>query len=137
MNEEFAEIIIIGKPDPRQVKGGSKFYTRIFAFSLSSAPPQRWNELLIQEWASRIMQSPRPIWIKSKELIVDCRVDELAFIVECIGVDIQIVNRKYRKEVGNIRARTNQENEQAVEDKRVDEASVKKVIDELTLPVNG
>jgi hypothetical protein len=137
MNEQFEEIIVIGKPDPGQVKVGSKSYTRIFAFSLSSAPPQRWNELLIQEWTSRIMQRPRPIWIKNEELVIDCRIEELPLIIECVGVDIQIVNRKYRKEVENTMARTNQESEQAVEDKRVDEASVKKILDELTLPVNG
>ena len=66
MNIEFEDITVIGKPDPRQVKVGSKSYTRIFAFSLSSAPPQRWNELIIQEWISRILQSPRPIWIKGR-----------------------------------------------------------------------
>ena len=58
MNEEFKDIKVIGKPDPMQVKVGSKSYTRIFSFSLSCAPPQRWNELLIQEWTYRIMQNP-------------------------------------------------------------------------------
>ena len=134
MNIEFEDITVIGKPDPRQVKVGSKSYTRIFAFSLSSAPPQGWNELIIQEWISRILQSPRPIWIKGKELVMDCRIEELALIVERVGIDMQIVNRKYRKEVENTLARTNQESEQAVKDKRLDEASVKRIIDELTLP---
>ncbi len=134
MNEEFEDIKVIGKPDPMQVKVGSKSYTRIFSFSLSSAPPQRWNELLIQEWTYRIMQNPRQIWVKSKELVIDCPSEELASIVECLGVDIQIVNRKYRKEVENILARTSQENAQAMKDKVVDDASVKRIIEELTLP---
>jgi hypothetical protein len=137
MNEEFEDISIIGKPDSRNVKVGSKSYTRIFAFSLSSAPPQRWNELLIQEWTSRIMQSPRPIWIKNKELVIDCRIEELPLIIERLGVDMQIVNRKYHKEMENTLARTNQQSEQAVEDKRIDEASIKKILEELTLPVTG
>jgi hypothetical protein len=134
MNEEFEDIKVIGKPDPMQVKVGSKSYTRIFSFSLSCAPPQRWNELLLQEWTYRIMQNPRHIWVKGKELVMDCPGGELALIVERVGLDMQIVNRKYRKEIENTPARTYQEDAQAVEDKRVDVASIKKIIDELELP---
>lgn len=134
MKKEFEDIKIVSKPDPMNVRVGSKPYTRIFSFSLSSVPPPRWNELLIQEWSCRIMQNPRHIWVKSKELVIDCHSQELAVIVECLGVDIQIVNRKYRKEIENMLARTNQEDVQAGEDKRIDDASIKKIIDELELP---
>ncbi|MBI3652180.1 MAG: hypothetical protein HY231_14260 [Acidobacteria bacterium] len=135
MNETFDDITIIGKPDPEKVKVGSKAYTRIFAFSLSAVPPERWNELLIQEWNYRIMQTPRQLWVKDSALVLDCRSDELAAIVERVGVDMQIVNRKYRKEMENTLARTHQETAQAVEEKRVDDASVKKIIEALLLPV--
>jgi hypothetical protein len=136
MNEKFEDIKIISKPDPLKVKVGSKPYTRIFSFPISSVPPRRWNELLIQEWTCRIMQTPRQIWVKSKDLIIDCHSQELALIVEHLGVDIQIVNRKYRKEIENKLARSSQENAQAVEDKRIDDAMIKKILDELELP-NG
>jgi hypothetical protein len=134
MNEKFEDIKIISKPDPLKVKAGSKPYTRIFAFPISAVPPRRWNELLIQEWTCRIMQSPRQIWVKSKELIIDCHSEELALIIEYLGVDIHIVNRKYRKEIENELARSCQENAQAVEDKRIDAAMIKKILDEIVLP---
>jgi hypothetical protein len=134
MTEGFEDIQIIGKPDPLRVKVGSRAYTRIFSFPLSSAPPQRWSELLVQEWIYRITKNPRPIWVNRSELVLDCPLDELALLVERVGADIQIVNRKYRKEVETTAARTDQENEQAVEEKRVDAASIKKIIDELVLP---
>jgi hypothetical protein len=134
MKKEFDDIKIISKPDPMKVKMGSKPYTRVFSFALASVPPARWNELLIQEWSCRIMQNPRHIWVKGKELVIDCPGEELAEIVERLGVDIQIVNRKYRKEIENTLARTNREDSQAEEDKRLDEASLRKIIDELELP---
>ena len=134
MKEEFEDIRIIGKPDPDKVKAGSKPYTNIFFFPLSSAPPQRWNEMLVQEWVYRIMQNPRHIWIKNRELVIDCLGDELALILERVGEDIQIVNRKYRKEIKSKRERTESERQQALEEKRVDDAFIRKVIDELKLP---
>jgi hypothetical protein len=134
MTEAFEDIHISGKPDPGRVKIGSRAYTRIFSFSLSSAPPQRWSELLVQEWIYRITQNPRPIWVNQGELAIDCAPDELALLIDRVGADMQIVNRKYRKEVETTLARTNQEKEQAVEEKRVDEATIKRVIDELVLP---
>src|SRR5437868_15343169 len=76
MNETFEDIKIISKPDLLKVKAGSKPYTRIFPFPISSVPPQRWNELLIQEWTCRIMQNPRHIWVKGKDLIIDCHSEE-------------------------------------------------------------
>jgi hypothetical protein len=134
MKEEFEDIRIIGKPDPTKVKAGSKSYTYIFSFPLSSAPPQRWSELLVQEWTYRIMQNPRHVRVNSRELIIDCPGEELALIVERVGADIQIVNRKYRKEFEDIREKTEPERQQAVEKKRFDDASIRKVIDELKLP---
>jgi hypothetical protein len=134
MIEEFDDIRIIGKPDPAKVKVGSKSYTHIFLFPLSSAPPQRWKELLIQEWDCRTMQSPRHIWVNSREMAIDCPGKELALIVERVGIDIEIVNRKYRKEVEIIRNKTEQEKQQAEEEKCADVASIKRVIDELKLP---
>jgi hypothetical protein len=134
MIEEFEDIRIIGKPDPAKVKVGSKSYTHIFLFPLSSAPPQRWKELLIQEWACRAMQSPRQIWVNSREMAIDCPGKELALIVERVGIDIEIVNRKYRKEVENIREKTEVERQQAERQKCADDALIKKVIDELKLP---
>jgi hypothetical protein len=134
MKEKFDDIRIIGKPDPAKVKAGSKPYTNRFSFLLSAAPPQRWNELLVQEWLYRIMQNPRHIWISSNDLVIDCPGRELGLIVERVGADIQTVNRKYRKEVESNRKKTEQERERALEDKRVDDASIRKVIDELRLP---
>lgn len=134
MKEEFEDIRIIGRPDPNKVEAGSKSYTNIFFFPLSSAPPQRWKELLVQEWVYRIMQNPRHIWVNSSELVIDCPSQELALIVDCVGADIQIVNRKYRKEVKSKREKTEPERQQALEEKRVDDASIRKVIDELNLP---
>ena len=134
MKKEFEEIRIIGKPDPDKVRAGSKTYTHRFFFPLSSAPPQRWNELLAQEWIYRIMQNPRHIWISSSELVIDCPGRELALIVERIAADIQTVNRKYRKEIETNRKKTEQEREQALEEKRIVDASIRKVIDELKLP---
>jgi hypothetical protein len=134
MEEQFEDIRITGKPDADKVKAGSKSYTHIFSFPLSSAPPQRWNELLIQEWVYRIMQNPRHIWINHQQLAIDCSGEELALIVERVGADIQIVNRKYRQEIENRRDKTEQERQQAVEEKRVDAASIRKVIDQLNLP---
>jgi hypothetical protein len=134
MKEEFDDIRIIGKPDPAKVKAGSKSYTNRFSFLLSSAPPQRWNELLVQEWLYRIMQNPRHIWISNSDLVIDCPGRELGLVVERVGADIQTVNRKYRKEVESNRKKTEEEREQALEDKRVDDASIRKVIDELRLP---
>jgi len=134
MKAKFEDIRIIGKPDPNNVKAGSKPYTNTFFFPLSCAPPQRWNDLLVQEWVSRIMQSPRHIWIKHSELAIDCSGKELGAIVERVGADIQTVNRKFRKEVENKQEKTEPEIEQAAEEKRVDDASIRKVIDELKLP---
>jgi hypothetical protein len=134
MEEPFQDIRIIGKPDADKVKAGSKPYTHVFSFPLSSAPPQRWKELLVQEWVYRIMQAPRHIWINHQELAIDCSVEELALIVERVGEDIQIVNRKYRKEIETDREKTEQEQQLVVEEKRADDASVKRVIDELILP---
>lgn len=134
MKKEFEDIRIMGKPDADKVKEGSKSYTYVFSFPLSSAPPQRWNELLVQEWVYRIMQNPRHIWINHQELAIDCSGEELALIVERIGADIQIVNRKYRKEIESGRNKTEQEKQQVVEEKRVDAAFIRKVIDELNLP---
>ena len=134
MKEKFEDIRIIGKPDPAKVKAGSKSYTHRFFFPLSFAPPQRWSELLVQEWVYRIMQNPRHIWVNSRELVIDCSSKELALIVDRVSTDIQIVNRKYRKEVEDLRKRTDQEREQADEEKCVDDASIRKAIDELTLP---
>jgi hypothetical protein len=131
---EFEDIRITGKPDPVKVKAGSKSYTHRFFFPLSSVPPQRWAELLVQEWVYRIMQNPRHIWVNGSELVIDCSTKELALIVNRVGADIQTVNRKYRKEVEVTRKRTSQEREQANEEKRVDDASIRKVIDELKLP---
>jgi hypothetical protein len=132
--EEFEDIRIIGKPDPAKVKAGSKSYTHVFFFPLSSAPPQRWNELLVQEWIYRIMQTPRHIWIDQNELAIDCACDELASIVERVGEDIRIVNRKFKKEVEMNLGKTEQERYQDVEKKRLDDASIRKIIDELSLP---
>jgi hypothetical protein len=134
MKEGFENIRIIGKPDPAKVKSGSKSYTHRFFFPLSSAPPQRWNELLVQEWVYRIMQSPRHIWISNSDLVIDCPGKELALIVERVGADIQVVNRKYRKEVESSLKKTEPERQQALEEKRVDDAFIRKVIDELKLP---
>jgi hypothetical protein len=134
MKEEFEDIRIIGKPDPNKVRAGSKSYTHRFFFPLSSAPPQRWNELLVQEWIFRIMQNPRHIWISGSDLVIDCPDRELALIVERIVADIQTVNRKYRKECGSNRKKTEQEREQTLEKKRVVDASIRKAIDELKLP---
>jgi hypothetical protein len=134
MIEEFEDIRIIGKPDPTKVKAGSKSYTHAFSFPLSSAPPQRWSELLVQEWTYRIMQNPRHIRVNSRELVIDCAGEELALMVERVGADIQIVNRKYRKEIESNREKTEPEKRQAVEKKRSDDASIRKVIDELKLP---
>jgi hypothetical protein len=133
--EEFEDIRIIDKPDPAKVKAGSKSYTNIFFFPLSSSPPKRWSELLVREWVSRIMQNPRHIWVKGMELAIDCPGKELALIVERVGADIQTVNRKYRDEVEGQGKRTEQEKQQAVEEKRVDDAYIRKVIDELKLPI--
>jgi hypothetical protein len=134
MIEELEDIRIIGKPDPAKVKVGSKSYTHIFLFPLSSAPPQRWKELLIQEWDCRTMHSPRHIWVNNREMAIDCPGNELALIVERVGIDIEIANRKYRKEVENISKKTELEMRQAEEEKCADAASIKKVIDELKLP---
>ena len=134
MKEAFEDIRITGKPDHAKVKAGSKIYTHIFFLPLSSAPPQRWNELLVQEWASRTMQNPRHIWINREELAIDCASKELALIVERIGTDIQTANRKYRNEVESSRQKTEPERHRAEEKKRVDESSIKKAIDELKLP---
>jgi hypothetical protein len=109
------------------------FYN-VFYSPLSSAPPQRWNELLVQEWLYRIMQNPRHIWINGKDMVIDCPGDEVALIVGRLGEDIQIVNRKYKKEVKSKRERTEPERRQALEEKRVDDAFIRKVIDELKLP---
>lgn len=135
MIEEFEDIRIIDKPDAAKVKAGSKSYTNIFLFPLSSAPPQRWSELLVQEWIYRIMQNPRHIWVKGQELAIDCPGKELASIVDRVGADIQIVNRKYRGEIEGQSKRTEQEKQLAMEEKRVDDASIRKVIDELKLPI--
>ena len=70
MGKEFEDIRITGKPDADKVKAGNKSYTHVFYFALSSAPPQRWNELLIQEWVYQIMQNPRHIWINHQELAI-------------------------------------------------------------------
>lgn len=134
MEKPFADIRITGKPDADNVKPGSKSYTYIFAFPLSAAPPQRWKELLVQEWVYRIMQSPRHIAINNQELVIDCSAKELASIVGRVGEDIQIVNRKYRKEMDMEREKTAQEKQLDIEEKRVNTASIKRVIDELTLP---
>lgn len=134
MAEPFEDIRITGKPDADKVKSGSKSYTYIFAFPLSAAPPQRWKELLVQEWVYRIMQNPRHIEINNQELVIDCSGQELALIVERVGKDIQVVNRKYRKEIDADRKKTAQEKQQAIEENRVNAASIKRVIDELTLP---
>jgi hypothetical protein len=99
MEEPLEDIRITGKPDPGQVKPGSKSYTYVFSFSLSALPPQRWKELLVQEWAYRIMHNPRHIAINDQELVIDCSGQELASIVARVGEDIQIVNRKYRTEM--------------------------------------
>lgn len=134
MEEAFEDIRIAGKPDADQVKAGSKSYTYVFSFPLSSAPPQRWNELLVQEWAYRIAQNPRLIWINNRNLVIDCPGEELAFIVERVGADIQIVNRKYRKEIESSRNQTAQDKQQAAEEKRLDNDAIRKVIDQLNLP---
>ena len=134
MKEEFEDIRIIGKPDPAKVKAGSKSYTHRFFFPLSFAPPQRWSELLVQEWVYRIMQNPRHIWVNSSELVIDCSSKELALIVERVGTDIQTVNRKYRNEVESSQHKTEPERNQADEKKRVDDNSIRKAIDELKLP---
>lgn len=134
MKAEFNDVRIIAKPDPNKVKAGSKPYTHTFFFPLSCAPPQRWNELLVQEWLYRIMQNPRHIWIKKSELVIDCPVEELMSIVERVGADIQIVNRKYRNEIERKHGKTDREIEQAAEEKRADEDSIKKTIDALRLP---
>jgi len=134
MQESFEDIRIAGKPDADQVRPGSKSYTYVFSFPLSAAPPQRWKELLVQEWVYRIMQNPRHIAINEQDLTIDCSGEELALIVERVVEDIQIVNRKYRKEIDTDRRKTVQEKQQAIEEKRADAASIKRVIDELTLP---
>ena len=134
MKEEFEDIRIIGKPDPNKVKAGSRPYTNVFLFPLSSAPPHRWNELLVQEWVYRIMQNPRHIRIKNRELAIDCPADELSLIVGRVGEDIHIVNRKYKEEIKSRRDRTESESHQAMEVKRIDDALIRKVIDELKLP---
>jgi hypothetical protein len=135
MIEAFEDIRIIAKPDPDKVKAGSKSYTHIFLFPLSSAPPQRWTELLVREWIYRIMQNPRHIWVKGNELAIDCPSKELALIVYRVCAYIKIENRKYRDEVEGQGKRTDQEKQLAVEEKRVDDASIRKVIDELKLPI--
>ena len=134
MEEPFADIRITGKPDADKVKPGSKSYTYIFAFPLSDVPPQRWKELLVQEWVYRIMQNPRHIAINNQELVIDCSANELASIAGRVAEDIQIVNRKYRKEMDMEREKTAQEKQLDIEEKRVNTASIKRVIDELTLP---
>lgn len=134
MKEEFKDIRIIDRPDPDKVRAGSKPYTHRFFFPLSSAPPQRWNELLVQEWVYRIMQNPRHIWVNGRNLVIDCPVKELALIVDRVGADIQIVNRKYRKEVESKREKTEPERQQALEEKRLGDAFIRKVIDDLKLP---
>ena len=134
MEEPFEDIRITGKPDADKVKPGSKSYTYIFAFPLSAAPPQRWKELLVQEWVYRIMQNPRHIAINDQELVIDCSGEELALIVGRVVEDIQIVNRKYRKEVDTDQEKTAQEKQQAIEEKRLNAASIHRIIDELILP---
>ena len=134
MKEEFEDICIAGKPDPARVRAGSKSYTNVFLFPLSAAPPQRWNELLVQEWVYRVTQNPRHIWVNSQELAIDCPGDELALIVERVGADMQIVNRKFRNEIASNQIKTAPEKQLAVEEKRVDDAAIRKVIEELTLP---
>jgi hypothetical protein len=134
MKEEFEDIRIIGKPDPAEVKAGSKSYTHRFFFPLSSTPPQRWSELLVQEWVYRIMHNPRHIWVNSSELVIDCPSKELALIADRVSADIQTVNRKYRKEVEDVLKKTDRERDQADEEKCVDDASIRKAIDELKLP---
>lgn len=134
MKEEFEDVRITGKPDPDKVKVGSKPYTNIFLFPLSSAPPQRWKELLVQEWTYRIMQNPRHIWIKNREMVIDCPGAELALIVGRVCEDIQIINRKYRKEINSKGEKTELERQQTLEEERVDDAFIRKVIDELKLP---
>jgi hypothetical protein len=134
MEESFEDVRITGKPDADKVKPGSKSYTYLFAFPLSAVPPQRWKELLVQEWIYRIMQNPRHITINDQELVIDCSGEELAFIVERVSEDIQIVNRKYRKEMDTDWKKTTQEKQRTVEEKRVNAASIKRVIDDLTLP---
>src|ERR1044071_9531081 len=134
MKQKFENIRIIGKPDPAKVKVGSKSYTHRFSFPLSSAPPQRWSELLVQEWVYRIMQNPRHIWVNSSEMVIDCSSKELALIVDSVGADIQTVNRKYRKRIEDELKRTDRERDQADEEKSVDDASIRKAIDDLKLP---
>src|ERR1044072_1365933 len=134
MKDEFEDIRITGKPDAEKVKAGSKPYTNVFFFPLSSAPPQRWSELLVQEWVYRIMQNPRHIWVNSSELVIDCSSKELASIVDRVGADIKTVNRKYRKGIEDELKRTDSERDQADEEKCVDDASIRKAIDELKLP---
>ena len=134
MKKEFEDIHIIGKPDPNKVRAGSKSYTHRFFFPLSSVPPQRWNELLVQEWVYRIMQNPRHIWVNDDNLVIDCPGGELSLIVDRVGADIEIVNRKYRKEVQGNEEKTEHERRQAVEEKRIDDAALRKIINELKLP---
>lgn len=134
MKKSFEDICITGKPDAAQVKPGSKAYTYVFLFPLSAVPPQRWNELLVQEWDYRIMQTPRHIGINEHELAIDCSGEELGLIVRRVAEDIQIVNRKYRKELDTNRAKTDEEKQQAVEERLVDAASIKRAIDDLILP---
>ncbi len=80
------------------------------------------------------MHNPRRVWVKSQEMAIDCPGKELALIVERVGVDIKIVNRKYRKEIENIQKETEQERQQAEDEKSLDDASIRKFIDDLKLP---
>ena len=134
MKEQFEDIHITDKPDPNQVKAGSRSYTHRFPFPLSAAPPQRWNELLVQEWVCRIMPTPRHIWVANRELVIDCACDELALIVDRVCADIQIVNRKYRHEIEGIRNRSDHDRQKAEEGKRVDDARIRQAIEELQFP---
>ena len=134
MEEPFEDIRIAGKPDADNVKPGSKSYTYVFTFPLSAVPPQRWKELLVQEWVYRIMQNPRHIAINRQELSIDCSGEELALIVARVAEDIQIVNRKYRKEIDTDRKIMTEEKLGTVEEKHADAASIARAIDALTLP---
>jgi hypothetical protein len=80
------------------------------------------------------MHNPRHIWVNSSELVIDCPSKELALIADRVSADIQTVNRKYRKEVEDVLKKTDRERDQADEEKCVDDASIRKAIDELKLP---
>jgi len=80
------------------------------------------------------MQTPRHIWITRKELVIDCAGDELALIVGRLGADIQTVNRKYRHEIEGMRNQSDQDRQKTEEGKRVDDARIRQVIEELRLP---